>query len=300
MRAYPRERRLRDGAALRDLAAELGERHGSRREAIGLLRGGLAARAEGMASAARAPWGEALRRLALPLAAVNAAIWVAGAARLETLDLGVFWTLLLAGSLVALGGAVARARAPMLIGTLVVLATLLADGVRTGLGHGSRPAVLDASLGNLAVDVYAAWLPAAALLVAAALALPARGDWRPRALAARGGLASLPAVVLVLLMPGVPLYASEEVGLVVAVLGAVPPLAAVAGALLAGRDPALPLVGALLLVAWTPEAVWLATGLLPVDNATLALALGLWTVGGAVAAAAVAGLVVLARRPAHV
>lgn len=42
--AYPREARARDGDHLRDLAADLAADHGTLREALGLLRGGLAER----------------------------------------------------------------------------------------------------------------------------------------------------------------------------------------------------------------------------------------------------------------
>jgi hypothetical protein len=42
--AFPREVRGRDGDHLRDLALDLAESHGTAREAIGLLRGGLAQR----------------------------------------------------------------------------------------------------------------------------------------------------------------------------------------------------------------------------------------------------------------
>ena len=44
LRAYPREVRDRDGAHLLELAADLAEHHGATREALGLLRGGLAER----------------------------------------------------------------------------------------------------------------------------------------------------------------------------------------------------------------------------------------------------------------
>jgi hypothetical protein len=42
--AYPREVRDRDRDHLRDLALELADAHGTAREALGLIRGGLAAR----------------------------------------------------------------------------------------------------------------------------------------------------------------------------------------------------------------------------------------------------------------
>jgi hypothetical protein len=42
--AYPRKRRDTDGEILRDLAADLSDDHGTPREALALLRGGVAAR----------------------------------------------------------------------------------------------------------------------------------------------------------------------------------------------------------------------------------------------------------------
>jgi hypothetical protein len=42
--AYPEERRQRDGGYLLDLATELGERSGVRRQALSLLRGGIVER----------------------------------------------------------------------------------------------------------------------------------------------------------------------------------------------------------------------------------------------------------------
>lgn len=44
LRAYPRDLRARDGAHLRELATDLAADHGVLREALGLLRGGLAER----------------------------------------------------------------------------------------------------------------------------------------------------------------------------------------------------------------------------------------------------------------
>lgn len=114
--AYPRAWRARHGKVLLDLASELAAQHGATGEALGLIRGGLAARWQDAPSGARAPWGNALGRVALPLAAATASLSVVGALQFGTLDLGKFWTALLAGSLIALAGAVARSRVPTLLG----------------------------------------------------------------------------------------------------------------------------------------------------------------------------------------
>ena len=53
--AYPRARRDRDGDYLRDLALELAETYGLRRQVLSLLRGGLGARIEAATPRGRAP-----------------------------------------------------------------------------------------------------------------------------------------------------------------------------------------------------------------------------------------------------
>ncbi|MGI8593280.1 MAG: hypothetical protein ACR2ML_02755 [Solirubrobacteraceae bacterium] len=298
--AYPRARRVRDGEVLRDLATELSARRGAIREAFGLIRGGLAARWEDAACGARAPWGDGLRRLALPLAAANAAVWVVGALRWGTFDLGKFWTVLAAGSLIALAGAVARSRVPALLGALMVLGALLLDGVRSGLSDAYHVSPFDASLGYLPIDLFGAWIPAAALLAAAALALPVGGERRARTLASRAALGALPALALILLYRHRPLGTPDTV--LVLSLGALPPLAAIGGTLGARRNPVAAVAAALALAAWTPEAVWLGTGYLPIEPASLplplalALVLALWSFGGLIAGLAVLGL---AKRAAH-
>lgn len=210
---------------------ELSAPRGPTREALGLIRGGVAARWEAVASDARAPWGDALRRLTLPLAAATSAILVGGWAVGGTLDLGVVWTALLAGSLIALAGAVAQSRVPTLVGALMVLGARGAVGARRWHSR-------DAARG----------FPRQ----------PLRGPARP--------------------------------------LGALPPLAAIAGALGARRYPAWALAAALALVVWTPEAVWVGTGFLPIDDVSLPLALAMWSGGGLIAGLAVLGLVRRAAR----
>ena len=190
-------------------------------------------------------------------------------------------------------------RVPTLVGALMVLGALLFDGVRLELGDAARAMPLEGSLGSLSVDLLAAWIPAAALLVGAALALPVSGDRRPWTLAARAGLGVLPALTLVLLVPHPPLgspFDSPAAFVLVPTLGALPPLAAIAGALGARRYPAWALAVALALVVWTPEAVWVGTGFLPIDDVSLPLALAMWSGGGLIAGLAVLGLVRRAAR----
>lgn len=180
-----------------------------------------------------------------------------------------------------------------------MLGTLLLDGVRSGLAHHAPR--LGADLGHASVDLFAAWIPAAALLAAAALA-PVSVERRPRTLAARTVLGALPALTLLLLVPHLPLgtpATSPEVLVLLLTLAALPPLAAIAGALAARRNPAAALAAALVLAAWTPEAIWLGTGhlsleigsYLPIESDSLPPALALYAVADLIAALVVLGLV---------
>ncbi|CAN5517610.1 hypothetical protein BH20ACT18_BH20ACT18_06900 [soil metagenome] len=80
LRAYPRTHRERDGEVLLSLAHELHAGGSSPwREGAGLVRGGVAERLRLRCRVlVGAPWRAALARLALPLAAVSLAVWVAG------------------------------------------------------------------------------------------------------------------------------------------------------------------------------------------------------------------------------
>jgi hypothetical protein len=139
--AYPRVRRERDGAVLLDCAAELAAAGSSpAREAVGLVAGGIAARA-GVARAElrAAPWRAAGVRLALPLACANLALWCTGAAHLHGMSLGRWWTGVLLASAAAFLGAVARRRGVALLGW-AALAALVGHALLTADydTHGSR------------------------------------------------------------------------------------------------------------------------------------------------------------------
>jgi hypothetical protein len=175
LRAYPRRRRERDGAILLDCADEL-RAAGSPLivEAAGLVRGGLAARASGFRSDLRAaPLGEALAILAVPLAIASLAFWIAGAMRLW--PIGLWWSLVLGGAVLALLGAVTRRR-PLAVGGWILVLALVAQELLAGeidVSSGSR---LDVDVGTYSLDAIAATAPIMLLGLTSALRIgrPAR------------------------------------------------------------------------------------------------------------------------------
>lgn len=267
LRAYPPEGRKRDGEVLLSLARELsGGGSSSWREAAGLLRAGMAQRARiRWRGLVRAPWTEALRSLALPLAAVHLAVWSAGIAG-HPLPLGWWWTLVLGGSALALIGAALRWRA---------IATAGAVGVFVALAHHGLGAYLEAvnfqthyasSLGGIALDLDSAMFPAGLVLVLASLALPSRPVVSIRALFTLVALA-LPAVGLWLLaLPGGP-SVSELGGALTAALLIVSALTTIWCAFHRRQAPVAGPLGAIVLAVAAPEGVWILPSFLPYDGA---------------------------------
>ena len=141
-------------------------------EAAGLIRGGLADRLRiRWRGLVRAPWRPALRRLALPLAAIHLAVWATGIAGIfDPLPLGKWWTLVLGGSALALVGAALRWRAVAMIGSLGVLAALALNGTDASGAHFSS------YIGSSGVDLDSAMFPAGLLLVLTAVASRAVGS----------------------------------------------------------------------------------------------------------------------------
>lgn len=277
------------------LASDLsGDTSSPWREAAGLIRGGLVERLRlRWRGLVRAPWRPALRRLALPLAAIHLAVWATGIAGVfDPLPLGKWWTLVLGGSVLALIGAALRWRAVAAVGALGVFAALAAQGSANYLSPTGGLTHFSSGIGSTALDLDAAMFPAALVLVAASVALPARPELSTAALV-RLLSAALPAVGLWLVArpgepglpePGIP----EPGGLLVAALLALAAVAVAWCAYRRRRDPAAGVLGAAILAAAAPEAVWL----LPSpwgfwDDASLALL----ATGGMIAAAACFALV---------
>lgn len=275
LRAYPAPRRERDGAVLLSLAHDLSSDGSALGEAAGLIRGGLADRLRiRWRGLVRAPWRPALRRLALPLAAIHLAVWATGIAGIfDPLPLGKWWTLVLGGSALALVGAALRRRAVAMIGSLGVLAALAARGLDAYLnGTDASGAHFSSYIGSTEVDLDSAMFPAALLLVLAAAALPRRRELSTPAFVRLVG-AALPAVGLWLLArPGGPGIGEsggggpgigEPGGLLVAALLILTGVAVVWGTSRRRRDPVAGVLGAAILAVAAPEALYLLLTFLP-------------------------------------
>jgi hypothetical protein len=283
LRAFPADRRERDGAVLLGAAEDLAEGGAPvAREAASLVIAGLHVRAVRLVPRGLrgAPWRAALVRLALPLAVVNATVWSTAIARWPSPpQLGAWWTVVLAGSTLALTGTASSRRGPALAGAGAVAAAVVAGQLLHRGGQVGTP------VGPGWVDIDAAAVPLVLLLVAAACvpprpARPATGLRRLAwaALLPAAGYAAARALPIGTLDPALAALPAGAAGLAFAV-----------GLLRLRRDPAGAVAGALALAAIAPGAVWTVLGLLgtatdePLANlATLSVA------------AAVAAVIVLA------
>lgn len=303
LRAYPRERRERDGEVLLSLAHELcGGGSTSWREAAGLLRGGVTERARiRWRGLVRAPWRAALATLALPLAAVHLAVWVAGIARLyDPLPLGKWWTLVLGGSLLAVIGAALRRRAVATAGSLGVLVALAHYGLSTYIdGAGAQPAHFSSELAGIPFELDSAMLPAALVLFLASLALPRRPVAPVRGLLTLLG-AALPAIGLLLLAlsrrsgtadPGGELTAADPGGALTAALLVLAALTAVWCAFRRRREPVMGPFGAIVLAVAAPAGAWILPSLLPYGGAWDTVGMTVFVAGWVISPLAVLALV---------
>jgi hypothetical protein len=202
--AFPRAQR-RDGRVVRDGAREAVDAGGIRllaREGAALALAGIRVRARVAASDLRAaPWRDALRALAYPLAVALLLVWTFGfVPRYDHWPLGWGWTLLLGGSIVALAGAAFERRFLTAGGALAVLLA----AVTPHFGYGTEAALSDTPsfFHGAGLDVAAAALLPTLLLVVAGLALPRRSDSAPRRGMILFLLGVLPsAIAAVLLLP---------------------------------------------------------------------------------------------------
>jgi hypothetical protein len=194
---FPRARR-HDGRVVRDLAREMIDRSGLRalpRQAFSIAAAGLRCRLRVAAGElGAAPWPAALRALTLPLAATLLAVWLFGfVERYDHWPLGEGWAMLLGGSAVAVVGAAFRARWPVALGALAVLAAVVSPyfGMGTEAALADTPSFFQGD--NL--DIAAASIAPTALLLAAAFALPARPRHPLATSLRRLALALVPAAV---------------------------------------------------------------------------------------------------------
>jgi hypothetical protein len=266
--AYPRTRRRTDGQELLGTALELaGGGSSGLREARGLLIGGLMARVSTFTHRVRsAPWRGGLQTLALPLAAVGLAIWTAGSQHIADNESHGWWTLVLAGSAVALVGAATGSRILALPGALVALAPVLAHPDLVGSSVDTH---YSSSTGHVSLDVAAAWIPGAILLAVCCAALPTRPKVTPAQAVARLALAAMPAAILLWVAREVPSKAQADAptgdrllfaGIAIAVCVA---LAIALSAAISGRDAKRGLAATIALAVVLPEAIWLMPVYLP-------------------------------------
>jgi hypothetical protein len=201
---FPPSRRA-DGRVVRDIARDAIDAAGLRamaRETISLGFAGLRVRyGVSVEDVRRAPWRPALAVLALPLAAALLCVWTFGfVPRYDHWPLGEGWALLLGGSLLAVTGAALRARWPIVLGAAAVFVAAGAPYV----GYGTEAALADTPSFFYAsgVDLGAASLLPALLLIGAGLSLPRGVERGLRSVLDRLVLGLLPAAVaLVHLLP---------------------------------------------------------------------------------------------------
>jgi len=196
---FPRARRA-DGRVVRDCAREAVDAAGLRalpRECLSLAIAGLGTRPREAALELRhAPWRAALSALPLPLAAATLVVWIFGfIPRYDHWPLGEGWAMLLGGSLLAVVGAALRHRWLTALGATATLAAAAAPY----LGYGTDVAIAHTPsfFRGWSVDIGAASLLPALLLVAGALSLSPRPRPPVREVMGRLALGLMPAVVAI-------------------------------------------------------------------------------------------------------
>jgi hypothetical protein len=196
---FPSTRRA-DGRVVRDIAREAVDARGLRalpRECLSVAIAGLRTRPREAALELRsAPWRAALSVLTLPLAAAILVVWIFGfIPRYDHWPLGEGWAMLLGGSLLAVIGAALQHRWLPAVGAAATLVAAAAPyfGYGTDVAIAHTPSFFR----GWSVDIGAASLLPALLLVAGALSLPPRPRPPLRAVMGRLALGLVPAVVAV-------------------------------------------------------------------------------------------------------
>ena len=308
--AFPRAER-RDGRVVRDGAREAVDAGGIRllaRESLSLTLAGLRVRARVAAGDLRtAPWRDALRTLAYPLAVALLLVWTFGfVPRYDHWPLGWGWAMLLGGSLAAVAGAAFGRRVPTAGGAALTLGAIAAPH----LGYGTDAVLVGppSFFQGEGLDVAAAAVLPTLLLVACGLALPAGARQPLRKGLLRSALGVAPsALAAVLLLPAAdpvptrigtvriqgqtvetvistgppyPFPWLPPSGTLFAILGAALAIAVIATWVRARSRPAPAMASALLLVSVSYQLAWLVLyqGVLPywtVQNVWLTLLLAL-------------------------
>jgi hypothetical protein len=201
---FPPSRRA-DGRVVRDCARDAIDAAGLRamaRETLSVAFAGLRVRyGVSVRDLRQAPWRRALSMLTLPLAATLLCVWTFGfVARYDHWPLGEGWSMLLGGSLLALVGAAFQARWPIVLGAAAVF--IAAGAPYVGRGTEADVPGTPTFFYATGVDLGAASLLPALLLIGAALSLPRRAGSGIVVAAGRLVLGLTPtAFVLVHLLP---------------------------------------------------------------------------------------------------
>lgn len=184
LRAYPRAMRQAEGAVLISLARDLVDdgQSSTNREALGLLRGGLVARASDLADL---PWGEALRWIALPVAvallAVNLGTFAFWLGIYGLVWLGWSWLAVIVAPALAVIGLLAGWRLPLALGGALVVLLGVAEGNGLLL-NGPLEAVATWTTSGFDLPFLGAVIPAGLLFLVAGLC-PGRRASYPTVLA---------------------------------------------------------------------------------------------------------------------
>ena len=278
LRAYPREMRQAEGAVLISLARDLVDEGQSStgREALGLLRGGLVARAGDLAEL---PWQEALRRIALPVAVALLAVDLGTLAFWLGID-GLAWPgwsriAVIAAPALALLGLLAGWRLPLAFGgTLVVLL-----GVAQGNGlllNGPLEATATWTASGFDLPFLGAVIPAGLLFLAASIC-PGRRASFPAVLATTAWVA-VGAISARLLYPQYVALGKVDLnglGICLVAYGLAMIGALAIGTIRRHRDPAGMLAGILGLATILPVVLLYGVSAVPLGDKALLLLLAL-------------------------
>jgi hypothetical protein len=297
LNAYPPEVRERDGRVILDLARDLSSKGGCSmmREAAGMLRGGLRARAKALRlDLTTAPWRDAMGRLTMPLAIALLCLMVGYVTTMlqpDYLSIDAGWLpvwagLGLLGALAVVAGAVFGRRPIFVPASFVVMVLMLVPtlveivGYHTAVWSGTiTTAVSSNSSAGIGVDVFVLWAPVAVLLPICALFREGKPARRlPGSITA--ACLALAASVLLGLVPSLasqttllPDWSSTLGGAFVCAPLILVAVTAVAALLRA--DPASETSAALLVATACLPAVWLTTDAL--TTAIPGAISGLWS-----------------------
>ncbi len=303
--AYPVSSRMRDGQAIIDLASELAAESGwaFAREVVGMIRGGLGARAKLVwLDFTGAPWRAALESLALPLAVAMLCLYF-GEVMCTFPGFGHWmgvWALLgVLGGAASVWGAASRRRPLTVMGSLLLLGLMIfeafsslapVDGVRWS-----------ASFLNGQLNVLAMWLPVPVLLMISSWTVGRTGFHR-RPLTARW-MIIVPVALSVLVPLALKLqdtemwaWPSRAGNVFIWVPFALVLVAVVLG--IARRDPVAKTAAAILVVGAVLPFMWVLALVLPAPYGPEQYILLTYWLPGLVAAVAVM-LLLLRRRVAR-